>query len=232
MTEAALAPNVFAAIEAAAIARLKAYFGETLKSVERLAGELDDKTFGRIRANAPSIFVTLAALRPTSASDPLVMDLQWGVYVIAKRQQTEQLTTGGAKATIGAYDMLRGALVALVDQPVEYGEGDRADAAKFDFLDVDNLFEETFRELGVFCYGARLETKRVRIAHPDDAPFADNITPFETFHGDMVQPGAPADARPPLPAADEDLPAGVQRIATDNVALEQPPAPPAPQGDD
>lgn len=231
MTEAALAPNVFDEIGAGIVARLKAYFGATVKSVEVLAGELDDKTFQRIRANAPSIFVVLLALRPTTSSDPLVMDLQWGVYDIALRQQTEALTVGGTKAVIGTNDLLKGTLVSLVDQPVEYGEGERADKRKANFLDVDNLFEETFRALGVFCYGARFETQRVRIAHPTEAPIASNITPFVTFHADWVEPGSPADAPVPLPADGEALPEGVRRVAIDTVTLEQPPAPPAPEGD-
>lgn len=183
--------------ELALVARLKEGFGNTLRQVDSLPDDWDDKTFETLLRMAPGAYVVFGGgqARDSQATDQAALKAGFSVVFVTRHASGEKARRHGDPTQIGAYEMIAIGVQLLHGHTIP-GVG------TLEFSHIDNLNEAAIDKQGGCVYAVGFVLPMALDAGGVDASSLDD---FIRYYDTVDQ-----------------APIGDQDDAQDHVTLEQP----------
>lgn len=179
------------------VARLKAGFGNTLRQVDSLPDDWDDKTYETLLRQAPGAYVVFGGgqARQGQASDQAAFKAAFSVVFVTRHASGEKARRHGDQMQIGAYEMIAIGVQLLHGYTIE-------NVGTLEFSHIDNLNEDAIDKQGGCVYAVGFVLPMALDAGGVDPSTLDD---FIRYYDSVDQ-----------------VPIGDQADAQDHVTLEQP----------
>jgi phage gp37-like protein len=166
-----------ATTEAAILARLRALFGNRVRSIGAVPGEFSDELLRTMLTLAPFALLHFnGGANPRPGAAVAGISGQWEVYVGTAHASGQEARRLGDALQIGAYEMLHIACAGVHNLAV-------ADDGTLQLQRVENLFTGAVDRQGLTVYGAVFSN-----FISFDLVAAESLDDFETFHAQYDVP--------------------------------------------
>lgn len=166
-----------ATTEAAILAKVRAVFGNRVRTVGVIPGEFSDELLRSMLTLAPFVLVHFnGGPNPRPGAQVAGINAQWEVYVGTAHASGPDARRLGDALQIGAYEMLQLVCANLHNLPV-------ADDGSLQLQRVENLFTGAVDRQGLTVYGAVFSS-----FISFDLVAAEGLNDFETFHAQYDVP--------------------------------------------
>lgn len=167
------APDIVSLVEDALINRIKARFGNALRKVDSLPGDLDEALLKQILVQAPGVYILFSGGPRRNAENSNDIDGKWVIFAITGHASGQAARRRGDALMIGAYQIISIICGSLSGYVVD-------DVGTLELVNVQNLFNGAIDRQGCSIYAATFNLPMSFTPVLDPALLDD----FVTFHAD------------------------------------------------
>lgn len=161
--------DVLTTVEDNLLAKIKALFGNKLKVVDSLPGDLDENLIKQMLIQAPGVYLAFTGGPRRRTEYESSIDGRWVVFAITGHASGEKARRRGDKVMIGAYQIISLIAASLDGYVVD-------EVGTMDLVKVDPIFNGTLNGMGCTIYGAIFSLPMTFTPELDPAALDDFLT--------------------------------------------------------